>query len=116
MSLCAFIKKEYSIDLTLEQAEKVRELIDEMESAEAEEDNKVDVVIVLDCRTSDPFNPVHVKAYKKTERGMELAKETFLEWIESVAERKLTEKEKSEVVSEGLYEVGEGFIAMMNTN
>jgi uncharacterized protein with NAD-binding domain and iron-sulfur cluster len=117
VSLCSFILKLEGIDITLKRAEKIREEMVNIEHDEAVEDNKADVVVVLDCRTASPFNPEHVKAFKNNSRGRELAEETFREWVkEQDVNDEMTDTQMDAIVNDGVYELGEGFIAMIETN
>lgn len=122
VSLCDFIRREYGYNLTLKRVEDVRKVMDELEAAEDEKENKVNVIVVLDCRSASPFEPNHVRAYKDTPKGRELAEKVFREWVEDARGDRDEEDDKDEsfdldaVVDEGYYEMGEGFIAKIETN
>lgn len=134
VSLCQYISRQYGVELTLKQAEQVRAEMDRIEHEEAMAENKVSVVVVMDCRTADPFNPNNVIAFKDTIRGKQLAEEFFREWVNDARDGQEDDNEVDEttgrddidnppdtfdmdqVVSDGLYEIGEGFIAMFETN
>lgn len=116
VSLCSYVSRELGVELTVGQAGKLRKLYEPMEEEAAEKEEKVSCVIVLDCKEADPFNPVHVKAYRDTPRGRKLAEETFREWVEeATGDDKLSDSEIKSIVDSGLFEVGEGFIALVNT-
>jgi hypothetical protein len=118
--------------LTKQDFTSVRAKLIELQAAHDEKEHSADVVVVMDCRTASPFNPNHVKAYKNTPTGKKLAEATFREWVESVRDdtESLDDDEATgdpeidadtkfdmdAVVADGVYEIGEGFIAMFETN
>ena len=82
----------------------------------------MNAVIVIDCKDKETVNIVACKAFPETPEGNEQAEALFREWVEDLGDERLAIEDKQtrteiikDAISDGLYELGDGYIALMHT-
>lgn len=77
---------------------------------------KLNAVLVIDCTKADDPAFEHIAAFSDDKEGNAEAEALFEEWVRSAADpASFTEEDMDTALENGLYEVGEGYIALTHT-
>ena len=83
-------------------------------AAPTKPESTLNAVIVIDCRGKETYNFDSVKAFPDTPEGNEQAESLFREWVKSIL-AEASEESIRVALEDGLYEVGDGYIAILHT-
>ncbi len=77
----------------------------------------LNTVNVIDCKKAEDFAVEGLKSYPDTPEGNKAAEATFREWVKEAADpsNPLSDEDLEAAVEDGMFEVGEGFIAITHS-
>ena len=75
----------------------------------------LNTVNVLSVSDSSTFSVTGCKSFTDDETGNDEAEALFIKWSEEAAGRKLTVEEAEQALEDGVFEIDEGFIAIVHS-
>lgn len=76
---------------------------------------KLNAVLVIDCKKADDPQFDAIAAFSDDKEGNAEAEALFEEWVREAGGENFTDEDMDTALENGLYEIGEGYIAITHT-
>ncbi len=117
VSLCSYVSRTQGVELTLREADKVREALNKLEEEEDRLGESIPTHVVIDCKDAAEADFNKIVTFPATTEGRAAAEALFKAWVEETMDPDdpFDDAQIDAFIADGKCEIGEGYIAIHST-